>query len=299
MWSILPDDLVHRVGAVAATNALPVLAALDRRGYSAASPRLRRIVVLAKPPFSLSIKQILGGGVVQLGGFSGPSLHDPLALQLAAAISSGAFGMCAGLSFGHNCLRKAGVIALAEAFTTNAFKINTLDLAFNDFGDEGLIALAHASARGALPNLMVLGLDGGDVNGSMEDGGQIGDAGLIALCKAAIEDGAFSLLERLYLTGNRFGDTGHRDLATCIAYTDGFTSLQAISINRPDNPLYVNELVNACHFYRVPSIELELNKGDNWSGSEGVEEDSGSENGVWYSEDNGVYNSFELSAEAS
>ena len=79
----------------------------------------------------------------------------------------------------------------------------TLDLRFNQIGDQGVTALAEACAGGALPSLRSLDLQCN----------AIGDVGLSALASTCAGGAQLPQLKELYLYSNNIGDTGCAALA--------------------------------------------------------------------------------------
>ena len=87
--------------------------------------------------------------------------------------------------------------------------MQVLELGSNQIGDTGMISLADALGKGALPNLKQL------VLGNVLGGNNIGDEGMKALAEA-VSKGALAALETLGLGDNAIGDAGMSALAKAI-----------------------------------------------------------------------------------
>ena len=97
--------------------------------------------------------------------------------------------------------KHAKVIASIGRFMPH---LTELDLRYNGLGDEGLMQLATASAKGSLPELTVLGLSNN----------RITTKGAEALASAVASSPAFSSLESLNLSHNEIVAEGMASLVT-------------------------------------------------------------------------------------
>ena len=116
---------------------------------------------------------------------------------------------CARLAWNSKKLRAADAKVLAGLCQFMP-RLGTMDLRFNELGDEGLMALARASAKGYLPELTVLGLS----NNKVTTGGAKALASAAAGCPPA-----FECLEQLSLAFNEIDGDGMASLA--LAMGDG------------------------------------------------------------------------------
>lgn len=116
---------------------------------------------------------------------------------------------CARLAWNSRKLQAADAKLLAGLVQFMP-RLGTLDMRFNQLGDEGLMALASASVKGWLPNLTVLGLS----NNKITTGGAKALASAAAGCPPA-----FETLEQLSLAFNEIDGEGLASLA--LAMGDG------------------------------------------------------------------------------
>ena len=174
---------------------------------------------------------------------------DEGAAAIAATGAAGGMPRLKKLSLYNNDIGAAGgAQALASAFAGGAFReleclcIGTEGETDNDIGDAGLIALAAAFAKGALPNLKYLGLTGTKIR----------DEGLKALMAAA-GGGGLPMLEELRIRA--FGSVGYYirwgEPSPSSTPTFGVESLEAIT-----------EAIENNNLPSLKKVEIESDLGD-------------------------------------
>lgn len=224
IFCTLPEDLVARVVELAPAAAVHILAMVNRHCHELSKIRLEKLRKLADMPFALSSRQILGIGVptVELHAAStrsGRVLNEPNAKILAEAISNGALANCEKLNLSWGAIGDDGMEHLSFALGSMTC-LRKLYCGGNEIGDPGCVALVRNCSRSVLPHLDEIILSNN----------KVGDAGVQALCDAAVA-GKLGKLERLRFSQvNQFGAPGVAALMKAIS-SGSLSSLKELELH--------------------------------------------------------------------
>jgi len=202
---------------VSASTAAPPLAAdLEReepciRAESARSAGSQASAISIKETIDIAVLEMIADAVVNCDkelNLMSMAIEDAGLKALSQACTEqGALETCEGLWLIQNYIGDEGVMALADACTRGAIpNLRELYLGQNNIGNAGISALAQACVSGALTRLTELHLSNN----------MIGNDGLKALSDACM-GGALEKCTTLHLQWNRITDEGAQALAAACA----------------------------------------------------------------------------------
>ena len=127
--------------------------------------------------------------------------------HFANVLRNGALATLTSLDLGYNQIGDEGTKVFSTALSSGALaNLTKLDLTFNQIGDEGMQAFSTAISSGSLGSLQFLNLDGN----------QISDAGMKSFSDA-IAMGSLASLQALWLNGNQIGDEGMKAFSSALS----------------------------------------------------------------------------------